>query len=146
MAAFDELNERRTVLYIEDNPTNLRLVQRIFQRRPHIDLLSADTGRLGVALARECRPSIVLLDLHLPDINGDEVLAQLRRDPLTRAIPVVILSADAFDRQIQRLLLGGASAYLTKPLDVRQLLDIVDQLVAQVDAGGGDVAVGLKGS
>ena len=119
-----------TVLYVEDNPTNLRLVQRLFERRPDINLISAMTGERGVELARSSRPEVVLLDLHLPDINGDEVLAQLRQDPVTRTTPVVMLSADAFDGQIQRLLLAGASAYLTKPLDVRQLVDTVDQLIA----------------
>lgn len=128
--AMDESAARHTVLYIEDNPTNLRLVQRLFERRPDIELICAVSGQLGIELTRTRQPTVVLLDLHLPDINGDQVLAQLRHDPLTHAIPVVMLSADAFDGQIQRLLLAGASAYLTKPLDVRQLVDTVDQIIA----------------
>jgi signal transduction histidine kinase/ActR/RegA family two-component response regulator len=120
-----------TVLYIEDNPSNLRLVERIVTRRPDVKLLSAAQGRRGLELARAHRPDVIVLDLHLPDIGGQEVLAQLRTDPGTREIPVVILSADATPSQTTRLLQQGAHAYLTKPLSVAQFLSVLDELLAR---------------
>jgi CheY-like chemotaxis protein len=122
-------NEPRRVLYIEDNAANLRLVERVFERRPDIAMVTATRGLVGLEMAREQQPDVVLLDLHLPDIDGDEVLHRLRNDALTHAIPVVILSADANDRQIQRLLEAGAAAYLTKPLDIHTLVEIVDEVM-----------------
>ncbi len=120
-----------TVLYIEDNPSNLRLVERILNRRPGVKLLSAVQGRRGLELARAHRPDAIVLDLHLPDISGQEVLAQLRADPETREIPVVILSADATPSQTTRLLQAGAHAYMTKPLSVAQFLGVLDELLAR---------------
>ena len=122
---------RMVVLYIEDNVSNLRLVEQVLGRRPQTTLLSAMQGQLGLDLAREHRPDLILLDLHLPDVPGDEVLRRLREGPQTRGIPVVILSADATPGQVERLLAAGAQAYLTKPLDVRQLLALVDQRMSQ---------------
>jgi CheY-like chemotaxis protein len=116
-----------TVLYVEDNAANLRLVQRVFERHVDIELIFATEGLAGIALARVRRPALVLLDLNLPDINGDEVLRRLGADPETSTIPVVIVSADP--TQIERLLLAGAIAYLTKPLDIRSLVSIVDELI-----------------
>ena len=116
-----------TVLYIEDNASNFRLVERVLERRPHIKLLPAQQGRLGLELAREHRPDLILLDLHLPDVPGEEVLRRLREAPLTASIPVVIVSADATPGQVRRLRDAGVREYLTKPLDVRQLLDVVDR-------------------
>lgn len=116
----------RTVLYIEDNLANLRLVERILASDPTVELVAAMQGRLGVDLAREHRPALILLDLHLPDMAGDEVLRQLRDDPVTRGIPVAILSADATPGQIRRLLAEGAHSYLTKPLDVAELRQLVE--------------------
>jgi signal transduction histidine kinase/CheY-like chemotaxis protein len=116
----------RTVLYIEDNLANLRLVERILASDPSVELVAAMQGRLGVDLAREHRPALILLDLHLPDLSGDEVLRQLRDDPATRGIPVAILSADATPGQVRRLLAEGAHSYLTKPLDVAELRQLVE--------------------
>jgi CheY-like chemotaxis protein len=120
---------RRTVLYIEDNLANLTLVQRIVAVRDGIEIIPAMQGRLGLELAKEHRPSLVLLDLHLPDISGEEVLQRLRDDPLTENIPVVIVSAEATPGHIQRLLSAGALAYLTKPIDINELLHILDEHV-----------------
>jgi CheY-like chemotaxis protein len=117
------------VLYIEDNLANLALLQRIVVEREGIEIIPAMQGRLGLELAREHQPAVVLLDLHLPDISGDEVLQQLRDDPATAGIPVVMISADATPGQVQRLLNTGALAYLTKPIDVGQLLQILDDHV-----------------
>jgi signal transduction histidine kinase/ActR/RegA family two-component response regulator len=117
---------RGTVLYIEDNLSNLRLFERIVARRPGVTLLSAMQGSRGLELARDHRPQLIILDLHLPDVPGGEVLTRLLADPKTKAIPVVILSADATPGRMSRLLEQGARAYLTKPLDVRQLLALID--------------------
>ena len=121
--------EPHTVLYVEDNAVNLRLVQRIFERRPDIRLVSAQTGLDGVGAARQHLPAVVLLDLHLPDIDGDEVLRRLRADPSTASIPVVIVSADAHEQQINRLLNSGASTYITKPIDIHELTRTVDAMI-----------------
>jgi signal transduction histidine kinase/ActR/RegA family two-component response regulator len=118
---------RRTILYIEDNLSNLRLVESILSRRPGVTVLSAMQGQVGVDLARSHRPDLILLDRHLPDIAGDEVLRLLQADDSTRSIPVVILSADAIPGGIKRFLDSGARAYLTKPLDVHHLLAVVDE-------------------
>jgi signal transduction histidine kinase/ActR/RegA family two-component response regulator len=120
----------RRLLYIEDTVANIRLVEEILSSRPSVRLLPAGMGSLGLELAAEHRPDLVLLDLHLPDIGGDEVLARLRADARTKDIPVVILSADATDRTPGPLLDAGAQAYLTKPIGVRELLEVVDNYVA----------------
>jgi len=116
------------ILSIEDNLSNLQLVERVFAAWPETRVLSALLGRLGLDLAREHRPDVILLDLHLPDLPGEEVLKRLRADPRTCAIPVVVLSADAMPGQIERLEAAGARAYLTKPLDVRRLREVVDDV------------------
>jgi CheY-like chemotaxis protein len=120
-----------TVLYIEDNLLNLTLVEQALRFRPQFTLLPAMQGTLGLNLARRHRPDLILLDLNLPDLQGDAVLARLQADPLTRAIPVVIVSADATPGQIERLLAAGAHDYLTKPLQVRRLLDLLDAMLAR---------------
>ncbi|PYO03446.1 MAG: hypothetical protein DMD91_01200 [Candidatus Rokuibacteriota bacterium] len=121
---------RGTVLYVEDNLSNLQLIERLLARRPGIKLLSAMQGRIGLDLAREHRPGLILLDLHLPDVHGSEVLRRLRQDAGTRDIPVVIISADASPREVERLRAAGARDYLTKPIDVRRFLVIVDEMLA----------------
>jgi CheY-like chemotaxis protein len=124
-----EMSARNIVLYIEDNLSNLRLVQRILSHRSTVSLISATCGEQGLALAREQRPELILLDIHLPDIEGPEVLSRLQEEPVTRRIPVVVISADATPRQIDRLLAQGARAYLTKPLDVKKFLDSIDEVL-----------------
>ena len=120
----------RTLLYIEDNPANLKLVQRLVDRRPSWKLLSAMQGSIGLELARQHRPDLLLLDLHLPDMSGADVLRSLLEDPRTRNIPAVVVSADATPGQIPKLLAAGAKAYLTKPLDLRRLLAVIDETLA----------------
>jgi signal transduction histidine kinase/FixJ family two-component response regulator len=121
---------RQSILYIEDNLANLTLLQRIASERAGVEIIPAMQGRLGLELAQEHHPALILLDLHLPDINGDEVLQRLRDDPVTASIPVVIVSADATQGQIQRLLNAGAAAYVTKPFDVAELMQIIDAQIA----------------
>jgi signal transduction histidine kinase len=120
----------RRLLYVEDTVANIRLVEEILSARPSVRLLPAGMGSLGIELATEHRPDLVLLDLHLPDLGGEEVLARLRGDERTKDIPVVVLSADATDRTPGPLLEAGAQAYLTKPIGVRELLEVVDTYVA----------------
>ncbi|HVF70854.1 MAG TPA: PAS domain S-box protein [Chthoniobacterales bacterium] len=115
------------ILYIEDNLSNLTLVEQMLTDQPDIELLTAMQGGLGIDLARKHSPDLILLDLHLPDLRGHEVLARLRGDERTRNIPVVVISADATAGQIQRLLAGGARNYLTKPIDLREFFRVIDE-------------------
>ena len=120
----------RTVLYIEDNLSNLKLLERVMARRPDVRLLTAMQGRLGLDLARQHRPDLILLDLDLPDVRGDQILRTLRDDAATGDIPVVMLTATATPGEIDRLLNSGARAYLTKPFDVKALFSLLDEIVA----------------
>jgi CheY-like chemotaxis protein/anti-sigma regulatory factor (Ser/Thr protein kinase) len=113
------------VVYIEDNLSNLTLVEQVLDHLPHVRLIPAMQGKLGIDLIRQHHPDLILLDLHLPDLHGRDVLAELKRDPATAAIPVVVLSADATPAQFDRLLADGAAGYMTKPIDVESLLETV---------------------
>jgi PAS domain S-box-containing protein len=125
-----------TILYIEDNDANFRLIERFLEERPGISLLSAKEGRAGLRVAVEQRPDLVLLDLHLPDVHGTEVLARLRRNPLTRSTPVIVVTADATRSRSKLLLEAGAQAYLTKPLDLERLIVTISEVLAAAPAGG----------
>jgi CheY-like chemotaxis protein len=114
-----------TVLYVEDNLANLDLVNGLFARVGNVRLIPAVQGGLGIELAARHQPDLILLDLHLPDIDGDEVLRRLRQDERTASIPVVVLSADATRGQMLRLKRRGAFEYVTKPIDVPVLLEAV---------------------
>jgi PAS domain S-box-containing protein len=114
-----------TIVYIEDNLANLQLVERALARQPHLRLLTATEGLPGLKLVRESRPDLVLLDLHLPDVTGEDILERLASHPETASIPVVIVSAAASKGRVQRLRDGGARAYLTKPIDLAALYDVV---------------------
>ena len=126
----DEAPTTTTILYIEDNLANLRLVERIVGRRPGVRLVSALQGSIGLELAAQHQPDLILLDVHLPDLGGDIVLQRLKADPDTASIPVVMVSADATARQIRRFRQLGADEYLTKPLDVPAFLVLLDQRLA----------------
>ena len=132
-AAVNICGERK-ILYIEDNLANLRLVEIVLARHPGVTFLPAMQGRIGLDLAREHRPDIVLLDLHLPDLQGDKVLVRLKAEPATRDTPVVVLSADASPGQIRRLQDAGAAAFLTKPIDLHELLDVVGRWLGTPEA------------
>jgi CheY-like chemotaxis protein len=126
--------DHRTVLYVEDNLDNLRLVQRILEHRPWVRLFTATRGGLALDLARQHRPDLILLDVHLPDLSGSQLLRELQAATETRSIPVVVVSADATPRQIERLRAAGAREYLTKPIDVARFLEIVDQVLEEEPA------------
>ncbi|HEX8359654.1 MAG TPA: PAS domain S-box protein [Longimicrobium sp.] len=115
------------ILYIEDNLTNLSLVEAVLESRPSWNTLSALRAEAGIEMAREKQPDLILLDLHLPDLGGDEVLDRLRADPATASIPIVIISADATATSQARLRAAGANDYLTKPLDLDVFLSTVER-------------------
>lgn len=118
------------VLYIEDALSSLALIERLLERSG-VTLLTAADGATGLAQARHTPPDLVLLDLHLPDMPGEEVLSRLRAVPETRATPVVVISADASPRRIRALLGAGVLDYLTKPIDVKRLLALFDQALGR---------------
>jgi signal transduction histidine kinase/CheY-like chemotaxis protein len=120
-----------TVLYIEDNLSNLQLVERVLSRRPGVRLISAMRPQLGLELAAEHDPDLILLDLHLPDMPGQEVLRRLQAEPRTANVPVVVLSADARPTLIKELLSQGIRAFLTKPLDVKELLELLNTIATE---------------
>jgi CheY-like chemotaxis protein len=116
----------RTLLYVEDNPANLQLVEQLVARRPDMRILSARDGDLGIQLARTNLPDVILMDINLPGISGIEAMKLLREDPATRHIPVVALSANAMPGDIQKGLLAGFFRYLTKPIKVNEFMDTLD--------------------
>ena len=119
------------VLYIEDDLSNFGLVQSILRHRPEIKMLAARRGRLGLELAAKHRPNLILLDVNLPDLHGEEVLRALRAAPHTQDIPIIVISVDATARQMERMRAAGADEYLTKPLDVKQFLSILETLLGK---------------
>jgi len=121
---------RGVVLYIEDNLPNLRLVERLLTHRPNVKLFSAIAREPRARAGPRAPPSLILLDLQLPDIPGPEVLERLQRDPATREIPVVVISADATLGQIDRLRAAGAREFLTKPLDVQRFFKLLDDILS----------------
>ena len=133
----------RNVLYVEDNIVNIELMQTFFTRlRPGLRLVSTMMGELAVDLAREHAPHLILLDVNLPDIDGVEVIRRLRANDKTRAIPVVMVSADAIPSGIERLLSAGAIGYVTKPIEVARLLEFVDQATGATELGDDTELVG----
>lgn len=125
------------LLLVEDNLANLRLVEAMLRRRPGISVLPVMQGAIALDLAYQHRPDLIVLDLHLPDLSGREVLNRLKADPRTRDIPIVIASADATPRRVQQLRDEGAFAYITKPLELQRFLDVVDDALAGPRTAGG---------
>lgn len=117
---------RRTILYVEDNVANLQLVRQLLARRPHLRLLTAVTGDIGVELARLHRPDLVLMDINLPILSGFEVLKLLRGDARTAHIPVLAVSANAMEGDIRKGLAAGFYGYVTKPIHVTRFMEALD--------------------
>jgi CheY-like chemotaxis protein len=115
-----------TLLYVEDNPANLKLVEQIIARRPDMRLLTAVNGMKGIEIARASLPDVILMDINLPDINGIEALKILRSDPITSHIPIVALSANAMPRDIKKGLEAGFFRYITKPIKINEFMDALD--------------------
>ena len=123
----------RTVLCIEDNPNNLQLIESVVGMLPGVRLLSAMAPGLGLEMARTHKPHLILLDINLPDMDGYAVMQCLREHPATKGIPVVAVSANAMPRDLERSRAAGFAAYVTKPIDVGQLLRKVDELALSAD-------------
>jgi|CXWL01.1.fsa_nt_gi PAS domain S-box-containing protein len=123
---------RYTLLCVEDNPDNLMLVEQIIEDRPHVHMLSARDGARGIALAREQLPDIILMDINLPGISGIEAMILLRKDPATKHIPIIALSANAMMRDIDRGLKAGFFRYLTKPIKIKEFTEALDAAMASV--------------
>jgi len=115
-----------TLLYVEDNPANLKLVAQIIARHPDMHLLSAVNGTLGIEIARASRPDVILMDINLPGINGFEALKILGSDPATAHIPVIAVSANAMPIDIERGLKAGFFRYITKPIKVNEFMEALD--------------------
>jgi len=116
----------RTLLYVEDNPANLELVEQIIARRSDLRLLSAADANIGIEFARAYQPEVILMDINLPGISGVEAMKILRADPLTAHIPIIALSANALAHDIERALAAGFFNYLTKPIKVNAFMDALD--------------------
>jgi CheY-like chemotaxis protein len=120
-----------SVLYVEDNAANIRLITRILSLRPEIDLRIAMTGRDGMRQAELIQPDLILLDLGLPDIDGYEVLMRLKALPASAAVPVVVISGYAAPADIAKMLELGADGFLAKPFDLDELISVIDKFCAQ---------------
>jgi signal transduction histidine kinase/CheY-like chemotaxis protein len=118
--------QMRTLLYVEDNPANLMLVEDLIARLPDIRLLSARDGHRGIAIARTSRPDVILMDINLPGISGITALRILAEDPATAHIPVIALSANVMPHDIEKGLEAGFFRYLTKPIKVNEFMDTLD--------------------
>jgi CheY-like chemotaxis protein len=123
----DTFAKKRTLLYIEDNLSNVTLVEHMLADLPEVELFTAPEAETGLILARQHLPDLILLDLHLPDVPGWEVLSRLKADETLRDVPVVVISADATARQIERLMRAGAREYLTKPLNVTEFYRVIHE-------------------
>jgi len=115
-----------TLLYVEDNPANLKLVEQLIARRPDMRLLSAMNGNLGIELARHNQPEVILMDINLPGMSGIEALKILREDPATAHIPVIAISANAMPADIEKGLQAGFFWYLAKPIKIKEFTDVLD--------------------
>ena len=132
---------QRTLLYVEDNPANLELVEQLIARRPDLRLLSAADARLGIEYARACLPELILMDINLPGLGGVEAMKILRADTMTAHIPVIALSANAVPRDIERGLAAGFFGYITKPIVVGRFMDALDEALAVAKAASEPDAV-----
>jgi CheY-like chemotaxis protein len=116
----------RTLLYVEDNPANLELVEQLIARRTDLRLLSAADASLGIEFARNYQPDLILMDINLPGISGVEAMRTLRADPSTAGIPIIALSANAVPRDIEKALEAGFFDYLTKPIKVHHFMEALN--------------------
>jgi PAS domain S-box-containing protein len=126
---------RRTLLYVEDNPANMQLVEQLIARYPDIRLVTAVNGTLGIEVARATQPKVILMDINLPGISGIEALKILRADPATAHIPVVALSANVMPRDIAKGLEAGFFRYITKPIKVKEFMDTVNVALEYAEKG-----------
>jgi PAS domain S-box-containing protein len=121
-----------TLLYVEDNPTNMKLVEQIISRHPDITLLKAVNGNSGIEVARASQPDVIMMDINLPGINGIEAMKILRLDPATAHIPVIAVSANAMPLDVERGMKAGFFRYITKPIKVNELMETFDEALELV--------------
>ncbi len=126
----------RTLLYVEDNPANLMLIEDLIARRPDVRLLSAGDGSSGIEIARTALPDVILMDINLPGVGGIEALRVLSSDPVTAHIPIIALSANAGPRDIARGLDAGFFRYLTKPIKVAEFMATLDEGLTLAESRG----------
>jgi CheY-like chemotaxis protein len=124
-----QVSEAPVLLYVEDNAANLKLVEQIMVQRPHIRLLTAPQAKLGIELAQVHQPDLILMDIHLPGMNGVEAFDYLSTQEETKHIPIVAVSANAMQSDIDRTLKKGFKSYITKPIDVISFLEIIDRFL-----------------
>jgi CheY-like chemotaxis protein len=124
----------RTILHVEDNPANLKLLEMLIARRSDLRLLSASTGDLGIELAHVHLPDVILMDIHLPGMSGVKAMTILRDHPATTHIPIIALSANAHPRDVERGLAAGFLNYLTKPINVDELMATLDLALSRTAA------------
>ena len=132
-AATDQLK----VLYVEDNAANLKVVEAMLRRQPNLTLLAASNGEYGLELAQRYLPQVILLDIHLPGMDGYAVLKELQSRPETRDIPVIALSADAMSFDVERGLAAGFRHYLTKPVNLEELVATIGHVMQTTRAHAG---------
>jgi CheY-like chemotaxis protein len=128
----------RTLLYVEDNPANMKLIEQLIERCPDLHLLSAGDGLQGIEMARTHQPEVILMDINLPGINGIQALKILREDPATAHIPVLAISANAMPHDIKKGLDAGFFRYLTKPINVNEFMDALDMALEFAERGSDD--------
>ena len=126
-------NAVRSLLYVEDNPANLMLVEQIIATQPRWRMLSARDGNMGITMACTHLPDVILMDINLPGINGTEAMQILRADPRTAHIPILALSANAMLRDIEKGLEAGLFRYMTKPIKVGEFMEALDQALKFVE-------------
>ncbi|WP_233523025.1 ATP-binding response regulator [Peribacillus saganii] len=121
------------ILYIEDNQSNIHLINQVFKSLPNYTLISAENGRDGIKIASQEKIDLILLDINLPDISGEAVFERLKKDSVTRQIPIIALSANAMENDIKRALEKGFISYLTKPLDIQEFLNILNLTLLKME-------------
>lgn len=119
------MTDKHLVLYVEDNPANMRLVEQILKQFPDVELIGEETAESGIDVAEQRQPELILMDINLPGMDGFQALAELKRMETTRHIPVVAISANAMDTDVQRGLDSGFHGYLTKPLNLQQFMSMI---------------------
>jgi len=120
-----DMNNKHLVLYVEDNPANMRLVEQILKQFPEVELLGEETAESGLEVAAERLPELILMDINLPGMDGFQALAELKKQEKTQHIPVIAISANAMDSDMQRGLDSGFDGYLTKPLNLQEFMSMI---------------------
>jgi CheY-like chemotaxis protein len=123
------MTDKHLVLYVEDNPANMRLVEQILRQFPGVELIGVETAESGLDVAEEQQPELILMDINLPGMDGFQALAELKQKEKTKHIPVVAISANAMDTDVQHGLDAGFIAYLTKPLNLQEFMSMIRTLL-----------------